>query len=1170
MALTTTQQQTITKAVVGVFNAAPGVAYMELLAPFADNQSGLIAALVETDAFKAIYPTILTNTQFATRLLDALVGNTVDATNKGNIVTYAATLLDGGASRGNVVNGLINALDNVDPVANPTWANAAKAYDNKVAVAQYYTVDKLGSSTSVTTLQSVIANVTPSTDVSTPAAIDAAIAGTNQAFALTAAADTVTGSASNDTITGVLSTTAANNTLGGLDVINGGDGSDILTILDETGGQTVPGTLQLSSVETVNVRSAGAATINLTGAGISGVTTLNATQSTTATLKAAATTDVNVSGATGAIDVEGGKNVVVSDATADQNINVGESGAGRANAAGTITVTDTKQGTGDIIVDGGTVVDVTATTEATTAAVLGGDITIGGNTAATGTVTVVQNLNSNGGAADADDLVAGAVTVTGGSTVNVTVNATSTAKDETSDGDIAIGAVTVNGDGTTAVTVNQNATATTFTKAATAKVKESSVVTFGAMKSGETLIINSLTFTAAKDLTAEQAAAAFANLTAADTQSEGGVVTNGEYTGTFNTAVWTSGAAAGNVVTFTAQDDAEPDLAFTGTAATNDAGARIPTQVKTAGAAAVPEIESTNVVTYGAVVIEDATTAAIKTITVNGYAAASTIGATNETTALETLTLSKAAGAVDMVVADTADTLALSLSAMGTATTDAVLTFTAAPLTLNVTSTGNNYVNLTAAATRALNVSGTGLLDISATDLNVLKTVKVTGTAGLSLNAGVANTVTSVDTTGTTGTATVTIDADNATYAGGAGVDNVTLSTTTVDKAVNLGAGNDSLSLAAGTTALTSEMIGGDGTDTLVMDSADAAGASVTTTFETKITGFERLSLGQVAATAADTVDLANLDDINYVITAGGDAASVKLNLENMAVGGTLEYTGAAVLTDVGFVVASGNADSFNVTLNVAAADLNFGDLDISAIETLNLTVTDTVPVTADVATIDEATLSVLDSSLKTVVVTGNADLALTTDSVVLTLVDGSAMTGALTAQTNGTVAQTIKGGSANDNLTANLSQDVLEGGAGNDTLTVADKANLVTLKGGEGKDTYVIGLASNSSGYASIAGTAAELSGDVIQFGDAINGFTAAKIVLADTAVFQDYANEATKGGATGDVSWFQFGGNTYVVQDNSVNTSFNNGTDAIVKIVGLVNFTFNDAGATGTLEIA
>jgi len=59
------------------------------------------------------------------------------------------------------------------------------------------------------------------------------------------------------------------------------------------------------------------------------------------------------------------------------------------------------------------------------------------------------------------------------------------------------------------------------------------------------------------------------------------------------------------------------------------------------------------------------------------------------------------------------------------------------------------------------------------------------------MNAGDAGTITSVDTSGTTGTTTLTINPNNATYTGGAGVDKVTTTTAVPAKAISLGAGDD-------------------------------------------------------------------------------------------------------------------------------------------------------------------------------------------------------------------------------------------------------------------------------------------------------------------------------------------------------------------------------------------
>ena len=58
-------------------------------------------------------------------------------------------------------------------------------------------------------------------------------------------------------------------------------------------------------------------------------------------------------------------------------------------------------------------------------------------------------------------------------------------------------------------------------------------------------------------------------------------------------------------------------------------------------------------------------------------------------------------------------------------------------------------------------------------------------------------------------------------------------------------------------------------------------------------------------------------------------------------------------------------------------------------------------------------------------------------------------------------------------------------------------------------------------------------------------------------SCVFQDYVNEAAKG-TTADhkVAWFQLDGNTYVVQNNSILNSFENGVDDY--IYGIIGFLY------------
>jgi S-layer protein len=200
--------------------------------------------------------------------------------------------------------------------------------------------------------------------------------------------------------------------------------------------------------------------------------------------------------------------------------------------------------------------------------------------------------------------------------------------------------------------------------------------------------------------------------------------------------------------------------------------------------------------------------------------------------------------------------------------------------------------------------------------------------------------------------------------------------------------------------------------------------------------------------------------------------------------------------------------------------------------------------------------------------VTGNGHLTLDgTAMEAVAMLDGSAMTGKLVTTANGTIAETIKGGSAADTITSAFTGDVLIGNGGADILVAA--SNLVTLTGGAGNDTFDISTATtNVNSYATITDLAA---GDMIMF-DAGAAFLASKVVLADTAVFQDYANQAIALTDAGEISWFTYGGNTYVIENVNDGVSFLNGDDIIVKITGtaldLSTASFNTT--TQTLLIA
>jgi S-layer protein len=706
--------------------------------------------------------------------------------------------------------------------------------------------------------------------------------------------------------------------------------------------------------------------------------------------------------------------------------------------------------------------------------------------------------------------------------------------------------VTVNGgDKTTTVTIKQDAAVTAANAVvAVAGVKQVDTVTFADAAAGAVIAVGGLTFTTAKALTAAEVAAAFANLSAGAVHGSAST-SKGIYSGTFGAYSTGAVTTTGSVITV----EATAKAATTGSTAI---AATLATAAnKTAGVTAVDAVAGKMGVVGGAVVVDGAE---ITTVSLDGYGAASTV------TSDKLASLSLANSAADLEVVNTkATTLALAVSNLGAASTlDLGVTYT----TLNITADGkDSALELTAAGVKAVTLAGTKAVDFKASVLDVVETLTVTGAAGATFDATGSTTLKSVDTTGTTGAVTATIDASKATYTGGAGVDTVTLTASSVTKAVSTGAGNDSVQLAAGTTALTAAVSGGDGTDELVIDAADAAAASAATTFEAKIDGFEILALNSVT-TAATVVNLDNLDDINHVITQGGNK---DLTLDKMLNSATVELLGAntdALGLTVKLKDATGTSDVVNLVADAAeAANVNIGLVTVAGVETINLSA-------MSAKFVDTVALKAAAATTVNVTGKGNVNLDLT-GSTKVTLVDGSAATGKLVVATVGTAATTVKGGSGDDTLTAMGNNDTLLGGVGADTLIV--KGSLVTLTGGAGADTFdVSNVTANVNSYATITDLSA---GDLIKFSGTAAKFMASKVELASTAVFQDYANAAINLTDKGDVSWFQFGGNTYVLEHVSLNTasSFNNAEDIIVKITGAVDLsTAAFSSSADTLLIA
>jgi S-layer protein len=109
------------------------------------------------------------------------------------------------------------------------------------------------------------ANVTSGVTYSQNAANTAPIASASTSvttFTLTTSVDERTGGNNDDTFKASIGTGA---TFAATDVLNGGAGTDTLDVVDVDGGTALPGLLNISNIEALNFRSAGAATVDSTG-----------------------------------------------------------------------------------------------------------------------------------------------------------------------------------------------------------------------------------------------------------------------------------------------------------------------------------------------------------------------------------------------------------------------------------------------------------------------------------------------------------------------------------------------------------------------------------------------------------------------------------------------------------------------------------------------------------------------------------------------------------------------------------------------------------------------------------------------------------------------------------------------------------------------------------------
>ncbi|MBO9444119.1 DUF4214 domain-containing protein [Phaeobacter italicus] len=252
---------------------------------------------------------------------------------------------------------------------------------------------------------------------------------------------------------------------------------------------------------------------------------------------------------------------------------------------------------------------------------------------------------------------------------------------------------------------------------------------------------------------------------------------------------------------------------------------------------------------------------------------------------------------------------------------------------LTINATGGKSSGLTVSAAEANTVAVNAAVDTALTlSAGDAESVSVSGAGKTTFNSALNGAdLTSVDASSNSGGVTATIDTDVA-YTGGTGVDNITVGATS--KAVALGAGDDvfNASIAAATDG---SIDGGEGTDTVALSAANAETLSAGTAFEADISNFEKVSLGEVAEGQTETVNLANLDDISYVVTSGtaaGTAAGADAEVTTFTFA---DLKSGQSVTVNGYTLTANNSDVTGAELAAAfAAEATTGNVAVTGAET--------------------------------------------------------------------------------------------------------------------------------------------------------------------------------------------------------------------------------------------
>lgn len=774
-------------------------------------------------------------------------------------------------------------------------------------------------------------------------------------------------------------------------------------------------------------------------------------------------------------------------------LNVSAVGGDTIVAAATTAVADS-----DLLGTGAISIDGGSSVSVTATGVSTGTISVGSTTAPAGAITVSSTI----GAANA-----GNITVHGGTTVNVTqIAANGVNTDETN------GAVTVTGgSATTSVTVSASVAAT---KSATVAGVTANTVTITDVNAGDATKVGTISTVSVDSYT---------TLGIADT----GLTTLNVAHGSGNIVIDNSGLTKNTNTTL--------NLGLNGV---------------TGGTLDDADIYTTLNVTTGATksTLSNITDGALTTLNVSG-ASTLTLTSTAGLSAVKTVTVKGAAG------------LSADLSGATVTSVD--------------TSASTGTSTLTVDGSKATFTGGAGVDKITLSSATVSKAISLGGGDDtLTLHAG--TTLPTASISGGAGNDTLAMNADDAHTASGSasfaavvsGFEALQLNalTTAGNNSIDLAALGGFTSVTAGGIAigagnsLTLQNFAAGGTLTLNADAVTGSYVVSNSAFAAGTSDTINIALTKAGLLAAGTVDASNVENIN--ITTADTQTTPTNPLDTL----TLTSTSAKSIT------VSGNAglnltDTATTLTSVDASGISKGSFTftsgaLAAAATIKGSATGTNTVNFSAATGGAVTYT--GGSGNDVITSSNGKNNVLTLGAGDNSVTGAAGNHTITAgDGNDTVTLStgnniVTLGNGTNSFTATSGNNTYTGGTGVDTVSVGGGMNTITT--GTGADVITITAAgSNVNVYSTITDAH---SGESIGFTThGTEVFHATKVSLASTAVFQDFANEAIKqagdASTNGQIAWFQFNGDTYIVENNAAtaHTSFVNGQDYIVKLSGLVD---------------